>query len=296
MGREIKLSTNLLRIDGYFCTYWGVGNSERTLNEDCIQDDFEQGLTSVHQDYYWRYFDNSFYMSDWDKAIQDFLQDELKYIFMETLKMKIDYVCCGHWSPREYNFSHDTNNFNISAKSFVPLLKYCLTRGDAFSSFLKKNYSSCDGFMSNTSNNISDWKEDIKNNDETAWGAAVSFMLYDSDSILTYDNLNNSYPEVFKDMHYTKYIDYEALENFETGLANGTLDLTNLTEAWKKALFERDVVNSEAIVSQVGEMYNKNMSVEDINKILQDNFGEYDFEKTIKKIFTEIGNYSHKLF
>ena len=294
--KTIELSTNLIGVDGFFCTYHGYGNSEYTLNEDMIKEDFETNETDIHPDYYWSYFDNNKYMLDWNSRVQDFIEENIIDIFKDVLGMNITYVSVGYHSPKYYNFSHDVNNFNLEADNFKPLIKYCLENKEKFSEFLKEHYTSYDGFMSNTSNNINDWKEDIKNDDETAWGATVRFLLENEDSILSYDNLREGYVEVFTDMFYTEYVDYSRLEEFMDDLKNGTLDIEFMSEEWEKAIFERNIVNSDTIINQIHEMYSQGSSVESINKILQDNFGEYNFESAIKEIFVRINNQSLKLF
>lgn len=229
----LKLSTNLIELDGLFCTYWGYGKSEYTLNEDMIEQDFEDGCTDVHPDYYWSHFDNKKYMEAWDECIQSALEDKLKEMFKYELDMDVEYIPAGYWSPREYNFGHDVNNFILEAEDFSRLISYCQAH-DKFEQFLKDNYTSYDGFLSCTANNLVEWREDIDNMEMTAYGAAITFLVQES----LYDDLKNYAYEIFENLFYSEFVDYTQLDEFLAELDNN--EDVELDEEWKKAIVERN--------------------------------------------------------
>jgi len=136
--KKLELTTDLIGVGG-FCTYHGAGNTEYTLHEDLIREDFKEGQTDIHPDYYWMHFDNTKYMKDWNEKVQDYLEANLVSDFKRVLGMDIIYTDCGYSSPREYNFRGDWNLFDIECESFVPLLRFCLSRQKAFGKFLKEN-------------------------------------------------------------------------------------------------------------------------------------------------------------
>ena len=87
--KKLSLSTNLIGLDGTFCTYWGRGKTEDTIHEDSIEQDFYNGDTDVHPDYYFMNFDNNKYMEDWNDSVQDFVEEYLCDIFKDVLGIDI---------------------------------------------------------------------------------------------------------------------------------------------------------------------------------------------------------------
>jgi len=106
--------------------------------------------------------------------ITDYVANRLRKFVHEIIFEQVS-------SPREYNFRNDiidveiilTNTNITSIKNIVNKFK------DKWSIYLKNNYTSCDGFISNYSNapNSSDW--DIENilNDSHILGAILDFIL-----------------------------------------------------------------------------------------------------------------------
>lgn len=226
--KKLELSTAWVTpLSLQYCTYHGCGKSEFVLNEDMMQENFEEGVTDVHPDYYYMHFDNKKYMEEWNWKVQSHIEsiltEELKY----HLGIDITYTPMGWSSPQYYNFGGDVNKFDIEAESFQPLLDYCLADQENFEAYLKEHFSSCDGFISFVSNNIREWKMDIEANVMTAWGAALGFFLEQEVQI---------YPdEAFTDMFYTEFVDYKELDEF---LADPAQEPEH---EWQKALLERGI-------------------------------------------------------
>jgi hypothetical protein len=287
--RKLELTTDLIGING-FCTYWGAGRSEYVLNEDSIEEDFKEKYTNIHPDYYWTYFDNQQYMADWSNAVHEYLDGKIYDAFRNKLDMEITYTAEGYSSPREYNFRGDWQIFDIDCTSFVPLLRYCLSREKEFEEFLRKNYTSYDGFLSFTSNNVYEWKLDIRADKMTAWGAAVRFFLEREGDFGEDDKYY-----IGEDMYYTNYVDYEPLDLFLEELRGGRINPADFTNDWQKALFERDICDSAQVVSEIKGMYLSGDSNEKIAAMLQEKYGEYPFENIIDKVFGEIESNNLKL-
>ena len=74
---------------------------------------------------------------------------------LEGCKFKITFQ--GIWHPREYNFENDVVNCVIEFESYEPILDYLGRHDTEFSEYLKKNYTSGDGFISAHSNRIECW-------------------------------------------------------------------------------------------------------------------------------------------
>lgn len=287
----LELSTNLIGLDGLFCTYWGHGNSEYTLHEDCIQDDFDNGDSDIHPDYYWMHFDNKKYMVDWNKAVQSFVEDVLSEMLRDYFGIEIEYTNDGYWSPREYNFSHDVSNFTIESESFQRIVLYCLHHED-FSRFLKDRYTSYDGFSSNTSNNVEDWYEDITNDDATAWGAAFSFLLSE------WKEETNAFEyvyECFEGMFYSGYVDCTELDEFIDEVGKGIVDVDDMSE-WQLAVFARHLGESKPLKDLVNGCYRDVMSIEDTIACVQTELGwDLTNKGIVENMFKEIESNTLKL-
>lgn len=275
----MKLSTNLIGLDGLLCTYWGQGKSEYTLHEECIKEDFKEGYTDINEDYYFSHFDNKKYMEDWNKAIQAGLEE----LILDTIRWSVEgdftYTAEGYSSPKFYNYTHDVNYFTLEGE-WYRILDYCRNNED-FPKFLKDHYTSCDGFTSFTANNLTEWEADVAAEEETAYGAALRFLLLKEEQ----GDLAYKVSEWFSDMFYSAYVNYEALESFQEEMKNGEVILT---EEWQKALFERDVVSGVEKVAQ-----DEYMSLKTAVEVAEEHYGEENKEliaKVIERVWEEIEN------
>lgn len=265
----MKLSTDLIGIN-QFCTYWGHGNSEYTLHEDMIKEDFEEGNTDIHPDYYQWNFDNEKYMMDWDEAVQNFLGEYIIDALKYNLGGEWEYIAEGYNSPREYNFRGDWNLFTLNG-DWNLVFDYCRAHKD-FAQFLADHYTSCDGFCSFTANNLSEWEEDVLKEDGTAYGAGLRFFLEKEAP-----KVEDSMYDVFQDMFYSEYVDYTPLKDFLKELESA--EGVDLDEEWKRELFNRNKVGF--VYAKANEMYLEGMTPEEIAEKF---FGEYNQEYVVKQI------------
>ena len=84
------------------------------------------------------------------------------------------------FSPKEYNFSTDTLDFNADLDKEA-MLKHLetLESNTEFTDHLRERYTSCDGFMSFTPNNYNDLKEALEtesNEFDQSVGALASYL------------------------------------------------------------------------------------------------------------------------
>lgn len=288
--KTLRLSTNLIGVDGIFCTYWGTGKSEHTLHEDLIESDFEEGCTDVHIDYYYMHFDNKKYMKDWNERVFNLIEEKLKESF-DQIGIEVTLEEEGYSSPREYNFSHDVTNFDIEAKSFDALIKYCKEHED-FAKFLKDHYTSRDGFMSFTSNNVEEWEEDINADMATAWGAAIRFLIISDGTV---KELERDCYYIYEDMYYSEYVDYTVLDEWLENLENGYADFD---EEWQKALFSRNIANHGVVKKLVDDNYTTN-TAQEVALLIEQEL-EIDVEQniillTVQNMYKEKDSHTLKL-
>lgn len=288
--KTLRLSTNLIGVDGLFCTYWGAGKSEYTLHEDSLLEDFEEGYTDIHPDYYYMHLDNKKYMKDWNERVFDLIEEKLKESF-DQIGIEVTLEEKGYSSPREYNFSHDVTNFDIEAESFDALIKYCKEHED-FAKFLKDHYSSCDGFMSFTANNVDEWEEDIQADESTAWGAAIRFLIISDDTV---EELGTDCHYAFEDMYYSNYVDCTVLDEWLEDLKNGYADVDG---EWQEALFSRDIANHGAVKKLVDDNYTTKTAQEVVllvEKALEINVEQDILLSTVQKMYEEKAEHTLKL-
>jgi hypothetical protein len=262
--KTLNLSTNLIGLDGVFCTYWGSGKSEYVLNEDNLDSDFEEGY-GVPSDYYFGNFNDSKYMEDWNKCVLSYVED----VVLESLRdigQNVVFTARGYWSPREYNFSHDVSNFDIEAEDFNKLVKYCENHKN-FPKYLKENFSSYDGFTSFTANNLSEWKEDIESDSTTAYGAAISFIINE----VYQGNIKNESYSVFDDMYISEYIKYTEYDKFVEEVKSGYVDLEDVACEWKVKVLARYLKDLPLVKNLILDGYRSGESAESVADTLGKN-------------------------
>jgi hypothetical protein len=294
--KKLELTTGLVGMSGYFCTYHGYAGAEYVLHEDTIQQDFEEGLTDIHPDYYWRHFDNSKYMEVINKRTHEIMDEFLTDLFKHELDMDITYVADGYNCPQFYNFREDRHNFDIEADTFQPLIDFCINHKD-FPNYLKEKYSSRDGFISFTSNTVEEILEDLKVDQMTAWGALVSFFIdqhLDEDSF-TYEVIE----KLGQDMLYTEFVDYTVLDAWMEDLKAGRIADCDLESEWQEALFDRYIGNHGLLRELVNDGYttqSPEQVVEQFTKLLSLEESVRPLAlKAVEKMFAEIADQTLKL-
>ena len=150
---QVELNTNLVSLfSGTYESLWDIdveskmseeqyqaweANKDLSFNVEFEFKDFMQSIVEAYQ------------------QIEDDIVDDLDIPWLSDIKFT-----GKHNSPREYNFSTDTLDFN--AEIDIPkLVKWIDDQDDNFNQWLKKNFSSCDGFWSWTPNNVIDLKNAI---------------------------------------------------------------------------------------------------------------------------------------
>jgi hypothetical protein len=278
--KKLKLTTELIGVSGTFCSYWGHGKSEYVLHEESMEDDFKEGVTDIHPDYYYWHFDNKKYMEALNKRVHEYLEEFIVDLLRYQFDIDVEYTAKGYDCPQYYNYRGDHHYFDLEAESFQPVLDYCLSHGK-FEQFLKDNYSSRDGFISWTANNVEKLLEDIKEDDMTGWGAVFSF-LFDQE-VDPDEFVGGATDAMSQDMMYTEFVNYEALDEF-MGELNADLNYIDLDTEWKKAIFERHVGSSDQIRKFVQENYVQLSREEMVTHLLGILEIEEDPSDLIKKI------------
>lgn len=131
----------------------------------------ENGTNFEYDDFHWDYSD--YYnqtAKNCCKAIEKLLKEKNIVQSIEFQKVV---------SPKYYNFSNDS--INIEVKINIDILIFFIeSNKKAFDTYIKDNYSSCDGFTSFHSNDGDMWLKSLMNDDldkpEHKFGAILDFV------------------------------------------------------------------------------------------------------------------------
>jgi hypothetical protein len=200
---KFELTDNLIGING-LGTYHGYFNPECIIDNYIISQDIEEGY--LPRDWtvytYWEKFNYDLYTDKLVKIVDNQAQNlawELNYLLNKyhsryednTQINPIESIgCVGINSPKYYNYRDDwfLLDFNVNYGAFKESVWNCVNENPEFLTFLKANYTSCDGFLSHTANNYSDWEKGFKEDREQEIGAALSFII---NNLLDYDFVND---------------------------------------------------------------------------------------------------------
>jgi ABC-type transport system substrate-binding protein len=181
-------------IESYLPIFNGFYNTHFEADEESM---IEEGKT--YDDYEWNYDD---YKNRVAVACCEAIQKELK-----NLGIKVEFQTIQ--SPKYYNFSNDSINvaYHLEEDTYKNLYKYILENKDAFTTYIKENYSSYDGFMSFHSNDANDWLTYLIEEDKLShrFGACLEFYLENEEY-----NVNDLLEDVCSE---TSYVSGELKEN-----------------------------------------------------------------------------------
>lgn len=191
------IKTYLPVFPGFYGTIFEYENEEFDIenyneenNTDLNFDDFEFN----YKDYYNRVA----------KKCCEIIERELKHLF-PSVSVKFESLV----SPREYNFTNDSINVEISIdnQDFETMLTYLKTNKKEFKGYIKEMYSNCSGFISFYSTDYKVWLDEYlkEDNDKLThcFGSVLNFILNNEGFIDDdlYDNLDGE-----------NYIEFEVIE------------------------------------------------------------------------------------
>lgn len=104
-----------------------------------------------------------------ESSLQDILGDKIELHFEDLI------------SPKYYNYSTDTINVNyiLDTNTLLLINSYLKLNKSKFSTYLKENYTSYDGFMSFHSTDVKEWSNITENSGdiEHKFGSVLNFIL-----------------------------------------------------------------------------------------------------------------------
>lgn len=296
--KTIELSTSLIGISGMFCTYWGNGNPNDLFSgSDYLEEDFNNGDSDIHPDYADWHWDNKAYMKVWNEAVLTVTEDLLNNVFEHFELEGVKFISGDYYSPREYNFSGDSSNFDLEIPDNLLLKLLTSVDKDSLEDHLINEYSSRDGFISFTPNNLKDLLEEIEEDPSRCWGALISYLVteYIEDEDCREDLVYDFIEEIRTNHGYTCFVDTTELDEFQE-------EVCPIVDCeWKEALFARDFLRYGNHKETILNEYGKGSSVEEVAKNLQKYAEKMAYveveviEGFVRKIFSEIDANTMKL-
>ena len=268
--KTLELSTNLLPLinvgtyDGQICD---VNNF---IDDYTINEEYKEGYINYDSETYWDNFDNKKYKTKLFKLSNEYLIDNIKQQLIDLNIGILDIQCINIHSPQYYNFSTDTLNFNLSVTddfnntliNLINNLDYNDT--NSLSKFLKDNFTSRDGFMSFTDNNITDLINSINDFEDREISAFLTWYLKGKD-IININNWSEFLYENIQSYDYTEFLSDDFVDvTFE--IRNHIIDYTNQNYTIKdtdtiisdlREYFEYDDVDDRLITDLVLESFKK---------------------------------------
>jgi hypothetical protein len=183
-----ELSTNLFPIVDVDMYTNGICDSDNLINSYLIDEDFNEGLISYDSNTFWDNFDNDKFKAVILKRATDFITDNVKPYLVDLGLGITDIKVVGIHSPKYYNWSTDSLNFDlVTDDNFTDNIIDVINNLEPneiadLSKFLKDNYTSYDGFISFTDNNVDDLIVSIRNNEEREIGAFLTWYWNWTDS------------------------------------------------------------------------------------------------------------------
>lgn len=149
-------------------------------------------------------------------------------------EFECEYVRTYH--PAYYNFETDYAIFTFEYSDELKnwMFDYVVENQAEFKDFLKKNYTSYDGFLSFTPNNWSDWLDGWNNTEWRCVSAMLTYLLYTNADNEHYQYDFTERATLLISENYTPYEYAEKFENGWIGVCKGEWDNSNGTiyTAW----------------------------------------------------------------
>lgn len=203
INETMKQANNSNRIETWLPIFPGFYNTIfEYSNEDSDIEAYEQetGKEDLNWDNFtWDYKD---YNNRVAKACCEAIENELKSMFDIVINFQ------NVSSPREYNFANDSINIEvvISKGSLSHLRDYLVKNISEYQEYIRRKYTSCDGFISRYSNNAYTWINDymFKLDDNGHYlGSILQFVL---------SNEEFTEEDLYYKVDHENYVGYEFIE------------------------------------------------------------------------------------
>jgi len=191
----MKKETYLPIFQGFYGTLFESDHLEEQAIENLNEDRAENKLKPVEWDDV--EFDYQDYMHHASLECCGAIERQLQYID-KSIVIEFQKIV----SPREYNFTNDSIDIEVTIDNYNIILKYVEDNKEAFNAYIKECYTSYDGFTSFVTNNPVEWLNEFKTGvkEEHKLGSLLNFILINEeyDSSQLYDDCNDLYIGITK--------------------------------------------------------------------------------------------------
>jgi hypothetical protein len=261
---KITLNTNVFPIISVGMYHTGI-DPRNIFQWEEMDEDCQEGYQFVTQHFMYYYFDMDKYKKYILEQAQDFVE-EMDLEFISSLRFYSIY------SPRTYNHRTDEAEMGVEY-DHEGLWKRLEQSGDKFNEYLKKNFTSYDGFMSFTSNSFEEFKEEYHKYRTQEVGAALAYV-------------NEQYTQGFFDYVH----------------ASNPSAMAMLSDEGKEILTKVEKIVQENVNAGYNAGWSIIKIIDDITLIISDYEnsieGEpfFEIKKFVGKLFKEKDNNTPKLF
>lgn len=176
-----------ITINSYAPEFAGFYNTNYEWDADFLYDSLVEDYGEVNNasEDYWEFMDNQTYESEVSKEYVYQLNWELQYYkILKEIHFEYEAVV----SPREYNFTNDSINCQLTFKkgrrTQKKILSYLRSHWSEFDEWCHEKYSSYDGFISFLPNTAKGFMKMLKSGErhDQLWTEIVTFLIYSIDS------------------------------------------------------------------------------------------------------------------
>jgi hypothetical protein len=181
----MKTKTYLPLFSGFYNSHW---------DEPCF--DGEEEIFDLPKGMYFEEF------IDWTKYHEHIAKEmcnEVQYLLSDFVS-DIEFEKIS--SPKYYNFENDSIHCEIDFNE-EKVMEYLNENQDAFSTYIKNNYTSRDGFISSYENNASEWLHEWQN-DSHKVGSVLQFICENEGFEEPWD-LNDCHVSLFYNQQIYQY-------------------------------------------------------------------------------------------
>lgn len=176
-----------ITIDSYAPEFAGFYNTNYEWDDDYLYEFLSEDYGDINDasEDYWEFMDNRMYMSEVSKEYVYQLNWELQYYkILKEIHFEYEAVV----SPREYNFTTDSINCQLTFKkgrrTQKKILSYLRSHWSEFDEWCHEKYSSYDGFWSFLPNTAKGFMKMLKSGErhDQLWTEIVTFLIHSIDS------------------------------------------------------------------------------------------------------------------
>lgn len=209
-NNNIKIESWLPIFPGFYGTAWEFDFDDQLLAIDQINEQRgEKNLPEIENIGYGEKYPD--FQTNHDEIKKDVGEHYCKEIqqIVKDFCVDIKFQCV--YSPKFYNFSNDSINceYTISQDNISKIIDYIKSNKDDFSDYLRQNFTSRPGFISNHSNKYNDWIVKLESSEWVNFkfelGSIMGFIAINEENSSPGD-INLDIRNSILDFFYPKYI------------------------------------------------------------------------------------------